>query len=111
MYDYTPLYYSGPTQVRFYDGMDFVGGIAYHDYIICGCCGGVIDIDEVYEFAPDEITNPIIWFENWVDIQDEIAGDAWPENPFDDYPSDEEMCEMEAYYFANLKDESLDEVD
>ena len=104
-------YFEKPTQICFWEGEDWNAGIAFGNSIICGCCGGVIDIDEVYEFAPDEITNPIIWFENWVDIQDEIAGDAWPENPFDDYPSDEEMCEMEAYYFANLKDESLDEVD
>ena len=51
MYDYTPLFYSGPTQVRFYDGLDFVGGIAYHDYIICGCCGGIFQVQDVIDMA------------------------------------------------------------
>lgn len=37
-YAYTPLYYNGPTQVRFYDWRDnrYHGGIGYHDFIISG---------------------------------------------------------------------------
>ena len=36
-------YYNKPTQVKFYDVDNdlWVGGIAYHDEIICGCCGGI----------------------------------------------------------------------
>ena len=64
-----------PTQVAFwdYDGGHWTGGIAYGTEIICGCCGGVIDIDEVYEFAPKHI-DPIKVFGDWVDINAEIIG-------------------------------------
>ena len=65
-----------PTQVACYDvdGNHWAGGIAYGTEIICGCCGGVVDIDEIYEFAPDNIENPILPFEDWVDISAEIIG-------------------------------------
>ena len=64
-----------PTQVAFWDveGSHWVGGIAYGTEIICGCCGGVVDIDEIYEFAPEDI-DPIQIFEDWVDINAEIIG-------------------------------------
>ena len=65
-----------PTQLAYWDvdGNHYVGGIGYGTEIICGCCGGIIDIDEIYEFAPAEITNPIIPYEEWMDIADEITG-------------------------------------
>ena len=64
-----------PTQIAFwdYDGSHWKGGIAYGTEIICGCCGGVIDIDEIYEFAPEDI-DPIQVFSDWVDISVEIIG-------------------------------------
>ena len=77
MHDYTPLYYSGPTQVRFYDGMDFVGGIAYHDYIICGCCGGIFSIQDVIEMAKANgihFDDAIVELE-WTSIEKEIRGE------------------------------------
>lgn len=42
-------YYDVPTQVKFYDYDNKVtlGGIAYRDIVICGCCGGVIPIEEM----------------------------------------------------------------
>ena len=69
--------YDTPTQVAFwdYDGGHWVGGIAFDTVIICGDCGGVFDIDEIYEFAPEGI-NPIHPFEEWVDISAEIIGYA-----------------------------------
>lgn len=72
-----------PTQVYFWDSENecWVGGIGYGTEIICGCCGGVIDIDEIYEFAPDGI-DPLHIFDEWVDISAEIIGYA---------PSSEEM--------------------
>ena len=42
------IYYDDPTQVKFWDadGYHWIGGVAYHDVIICGCCGGVFEITE-----------------------------------------------------------------
>ena len=70
-----------PTQVLFVDE-DGVwrGGIAYRDEIICGCCGGVYEIDEVIEFAPEYVQQPIHKYEYWIDISDEIRGGEVPES-------------------------------
>ena len=73
-------YFEEPTQVEFYwndengetDG-DYIGGIAYCDEVICGCCGGTISIKEIIEDAPVGIT-PIIPLK-WIDINEEIKGD------------------------------------
>lgn len=53
-------YFEAPTQVKFWDGR-YIGGIAYRDEIICGCCGGIFKISDVYEVAPDTLDNdPIV---------------------------------------------------
>lgn len=46
-------FYDTPKQVLFWDmgGDRYVGGIAYRDEIICGCCGAVFEIKEIYEEA------------------------------------------------------------
>lgn len=46
-------FYDTPTQVNFWDlnGDRYVGGIAYRDEIICGCCGAIFEIAEIYEEA------------------------------------------------------------
>ena len=69
--------FNKPTQVMYWDadGDHWVGGIAYGTEIICGCCGGIINIDEVYEFAPEEVINPIVIFNYWVDLSEEIIGE------------------------------------
>lgn len=69
-------YFETPTQVKFYDydADGYVGGIAYRDEVICGCCGGIFKIEELYGFAPSDVT-PIIVYEDWVDITYEICGD------------------------------------
>ena len=36
-------------------------------YIICGCCGGVIEVDEDVEIIEE--------YNNWVDISDSIIGE------------------------------------
>ena len=41
------------------------GGIAYCDQIICGCCGGIVDMDCVY----------FIRLYDWLNISNEIVGD------------------------------------
>lgn len=70
------FYYSLPTQVKFWDvdGDHYVGGIAYQDLIICGCCGGLIPIQDVYEFTPEEVT-PIIAADDWTDLSFCIANE------------------------------------
>ena len=58
-------------QVRFYlEGENVLyGGILVEDgndsYVICGCCGSIIEMDDIEEI--DE-------FENWIDISNEIIG-------------------------------------
>lgn len=69
-------YFEVPTQVKFWDAPseDYIGGIAYRDEIICGCCGGVFDISEIYEFAPNTLEeDPIVVIDSWVDISNEIC--------------------------------------
>lgn len=68
-------YFETPTQVKFWDGC-YIGGIAYRDEIICGCCGGIFKISDVYEVAPDTLDNdPIVVYKGWVGLSSEICGD------------------------------------
>ena len=74
------LYYDMPTQVKFFDfdGEEpyWIGGIAYHDVIICGCCGGTIEISELYDIAEEnELGEDPIKALNWIDINAEIKGE------------------------------------
>ena len=63
-------YFETPTQVMFWqdaeimreNNVDYFVGIAYHDEIICACCGGIVEISEVENIE----TLP------WVDITDAI---------------------------------------
>lgn len=52
-YDHFPV----PTQVQFWDYNNerYKGGVAYRNEIICGCCGGVFNISEIYKVAPDTL--------------------------------------------------------
>lgn len=76
-----------PAQVKWYDydyeeSDSFTGdyedadgwayGIAYGSSIICACCGGIIPIADIYEFAPSNLSDPIRPFEYWVDFGDVI---------------------------------------
>ena len=72
-------YFEVPTQVKFWDvdGDHYIGGIAYRNEIICGCCGGIFDITEIYELAPDTLEDPIVIYDNWVDISNEICGEDY----------------------------------
>ena len=68
-------YFEAPTQVKFWDER-YIGGIAYRDEIICGCCGGIFKISDVYEVAPDTLDNdPIVVYKGWVGLSSEICGD------------------------------------
>ena len=68
------LYFETPTQVALWDENQYVGGIAYKDEIICGCCGGTVKIDEIIEFAPSDV-KPIIDYHDWIPFDDEILAD------------------------------------
>lgn len=63
--------YEKPTQVRWFDDVDgvWVGGIAYRDEIICGCCGGILELSEFED-------NEVFEYEDWIDIEEEIRGDS-----------------------------------
>jgi hypothetical protein len=65
-----------PTQVAFWDiGCDhYCAGIAYRDEIICACCGGVTELDEIYESAPYGVI-PIVAYRDWIDFAYEIIGE------------------------------------
>lgn len=82
LYEYTPLYYGTPCQVRFVDYGDPKNittsyGIAYKDEIVCGCCGAVLSIDEIIkdaEKAGVHWDDAIIELE-WIDISENIKGE------------------------------------
>lgn len=64
-------YYDVPTQVRFWvDDVEGMGrgtltGIAYHNQIICACCGGIFCLD-------DNKTIEILKEMDWVDFSEYI---------------------------------------
>ena len=101
-------YFDVPTQVVFYDVDSdcWKSGIAWGENIICACCGGVIEIDEIYEFAPTEIAQPIFPYHHWCDITEDIIGGEMPEEWYEIYddPTSEESEPVETGYFTNLSD-------
>lgn len=69
--------FENPVQVKFYAGAlkSWLGGIAYKDYVICGCCGAVIPIETIYkEATEDEIEDEPIEKLSWITISDELLG-------------------------------------
>lgn len=73
-------YYDIPTQVKFFDfeseGPYWIGGIAFHDIIICGYCGSVIKISDLYDEAEETgLGKDPIGVLNWIDINEEIKGE------------------------------------
>ena len=68
-------HFERPTQVQFCDHEGVMhGGIAYGGEIICGCCGGIFTIEEVYEFAPDYgVEEPIIPYHDWEPLEETIV--------------------------------------
>ena len=74
-------YFDRPKQVMFYEAEndEWIVGIAYKDEIICACCGGIFDIDEVYELATEAgIKQAVYPYENWCSISEEIWGGEPP---------------------------------
>ena len=81
-----PSYYEQPTMVRFFDPnyiddyevenryeTPMLGGIAYQDVVICGCCGGTFNLRELNEWNK---TQNLEYEElEWIDIVDAIVGE------------------------------------
>lgn len=61
-------YFEVPTQVEWFDKDNeyWIGGIAYKNEIICGCCGSVIKLEEI----EDDKVMPLEWY----NISDAIVG-------------------------------------
>lgn len=64
-----------PRQVMFWDGENYCAGIMVGKLLVCGCCGGTFNLDEVIEMAREDDQVPVRVFDTWVDISDEIMGD------------------------------------
>lgn len=66
------MFFTRPTQVKFWDecNQQWMGGIGYRDEIICGCCGGIFEVDELLESNSNSIVRL-----PWVDINEEIRGE------------------------------------
>ena len=64
-----------PRQVMFWDGENHCAGIMVGKLLVCGCCGGTFNLDEVIEMAREDGKVPVRVFNTWVDISDEIKGD------------------------------------
>lgn len=69
-------FFEVPTQVRFWnsDIMSHIGGIAYRDEVICGCCGGVVSVDDILADAEHDGVTGIVEL-SWENIEAEISGD------------------------------------
>ena len=71
-------YFQVPTQVRFWDYMvddgedHWLNGIAYRDEVICACCGGIFEIRDIYELAPENIEHPLMSWNSWVDFNEAL---------------------------------------
>lgn len=65
-------HYDRPTQVRWFDSVHkrWFGGIAYKDEVICGCCGGIFELDIFEEDEVEELGN-------WVNIEKKIRGEDY----------------------------------
>ena len=79
-----PIYFRQPTQVMYFDYREedeprVLTGIAFRQEIICGCCGGVIDIDKLVEAGKREGHNKVVFpYNTWEDISEAIDGGEYP---------------------------------
>ena len=77
------------VQVMFYDGENMCSGIMVGDMIVCACCGGIFDVDDVVSNAIEDGREAIRMFKTWVDISTEVKGDL------DNYENHTVLLEME----------------
>ena len=91
------VFYDKPTQVMFSDPDhrgEWLVGIAYSDVIICACCGGVFETDEIEAIHP---------YEDWIDIVDTISGGEVPESLATLMAEADALLEEEENFEANSK--------
>ena len=62
-----------PTQVAYFEENVYHSGIAYHNEVICACCGGITEIEDLMGWAPAGVA-PIVAYKDWVSFRDEIIG-------------------------------------
>jgi hypothetical protein len=108
----------GETDSIYDSETEYFVGIAYKDEIICACCGGIFEIEDVAQMAgEDGIVNPIYEYNDWVDIAGDICGGEMPEGmdvvdgeivevveeDVEGEVADEESAEYEAYYYKDLE--------
>ncbi len=84
-----------PTQVMFLDlEQEWQVGIAYGDEIICGCCGGIFEVDEIMELAIENgMKCGIHPYETWDNISEEISGGELPQSL--KYDDNDNICEIQ----------------
>lgn len=79
-----PVYFPQPAQVMYFDYREedeprLLTGIAFRQEIICGCCGGVIDINKLVEAGKREGHNKVVFpYNTWEDISEAIDGGEYP---------------------------------
>ena len=78
-------WYDTPTQVAWFDDGAYEAGIAYHDEVICACCGGVTEIDDLIR-APIGVA-PIVTYKHWYSFKETVIGQ---DEKFFEYKEDEE---------------------
>ena len=74
------MYFENPTQVIFEDPDnpgEWLKGIAYRDEVICACCGGAFEIDDIEQSKTGE--KGIYTYFYWEDLSDAIYGGELPE--------------------------------
>lgn len=90
-------FYDEPKQVVFSDP-DNAGkwqvGIAYRDEIICACCGGIFEIEEI---------DIIHAYNDWVDIATEIVGGELPESFVEEMNKTDALLEEEESFEIEFK--------
>lgn len=73
-------YFDFPTQIKFFCPTDeepqWESGIGYKDEIVCGCCGSIFKIENVYQDAKDYGITPeeaIDEYRMWVNFSEYIG--------------------------------------
>lgn len=76
---YKDVYYEPSDDEDYYD-IPVLFGIAYCGEIICGCCGGITDIAELFRNADEMDFDLSFNIFPWLDISDDLRDDDF------DYP-------------------------
>ena len=102
------MYFDEPKQVVFADPDnegEWLVGIAYKDEIICACCGGVFEIEDVINSVEDP-EKAIFPYADWIDFRYEITGDVFPEGFAEATGLDIAMMNADEYEFEQYNSEA-----